>query len=289
MAMIMKRLRYESKKKWYGFFFTIPWAFGFIWFFLIPVIQSIKFSVSSKTDLTTFIGFDNYVYLFQSDPDFTQTLLQSITTTFSDLLLVIIFSIFIASILVQKFRGRLVARAIFFLPVIIASGAVLGFINGEGLSGGAEAGQFQLTVLENILMNLKLDDSMISMIMNLFHSIFDIAWKCGIQILIFMAALQAIPPSVKEAASVEGATAWEFFWKITFPMLMPMIQLNIIYTVIDGFTDYSNPIIKRVFDLNAQMDYTFAAAIAWIYFAVILVLVVALYLILNRISGKDER
>ncbi len=289
----MKRLRYESRKKWYGFFFTLPWLFGFIWFFLIPVIRSIGFSVSSKSDLTTFIGFENYFYIFQSDGTFTQNLLSSIGSTFANLLLVIVFSIFIAMILVQKFRGRILARAIFFLPVIIASGAVLGIIKGDSFSqelfqGGAGTGQFQLTILQNILTNLKLDNSMVNAIMGLFNSIFDIAWKCGIQILIFMSGLQAIPPSVKEAASVEGATAWEFFWKITFPMLMPMIQLNVIYTVIDGFTDYSNPIISRIFDLNATMDYTFAAAIAWSYFAVVLVLVAVLYLILSRMGSKNE-
>ena len=290
----MKRLSYESRKKLYGFFFTVPWLFGFVWFFLLPVIESIRFSVSSKSDLTTYIGFENYFYLFQSDASFTQMLLQSIISAFSSLFLVIIFSLFIANILVQKFRGRLLARAIFFLPVIIASGAILGIIKGDGFSqellqGSAQTGQFELTVLENILTNLKLESSLVSMIMGLFNNIFDVAWKCGIQILIFMAGLQAIPTSVKEAASVEGATSWEFFWKITFPMLMPMIQLNIVYTVIDGFTDYSNSIIKRIYELNSKMDYTFSAAISWTYFAVILVLVIILYVILNRITDKGER
>lgn len=289
-----RSLRYESKKKWCGFLFTLPWIFGFFFFFLIPVIQSVKYSVSSKTDMTTFIGFDNYTYLFQSDPDFTQDLMKSVVTSFSNLLLIIAFSLFVASLLVQNFRGRLAARAIFFLPVIIASGAVLGIIKGDSFSqqlmqSNAQTGQFQLTVLENILMNAKINTQTTSMIVNMLNSIFDISWKCGIQILIFMAGLQAIPASVKEAAAVEGATGWEFFWKITFPMLMPMIQLNIVYTVIDSFTDYSNPIVRRVFDLNSKMDYTFSAAVAWTYFAVILLLVVILYLILNRNSVRNER
>ena len=290
----MKRMRYESKKNLYGFLFVVPWLFGFLYFFAMPAVQSILFSVSSKTDMKTFIGFENYRYLFQTDPNFTQDLMKSVLSSFSGLVLIIAFSIFMAGILVQNFKGRLAARAIFFLPVIITSGAVLGIIKGDSFSqqllqSNVQARQFQLTVLENILMNAHLGSDTTDMIIGVLNSIFDVIWKCGIQILIFMAGLQAIPASVKEAAKVEGATGWEFFWKITFPMLMPLIQLNIVYTIIDGFTDYSNPIIRRVFSLNQKMDYTFSAATAWAYFLIIIVLVVLLYWILSRYSAKKER
>lgn len=293
----MKHLRYETRKKLTGVCFSIPWIIGFIFFFLLPMINSIRFSISNISIAKTgpvfeYIGFTHFKYLFVNDPNFLVNTIQSALTVFSDLFLTIAFSMFIAIILVQPFKGRLAARAMFFLPVIVASGAVMGIINGDLYSQELMQGdtaQLQLTVLTNALRSTGLSNNIITSIVGIMNSIFDIVWKCGIQTLIFMSGLQAIPKSVKEAASVEGATAWEFFWKITFPMMLPMLQLNVIYTIIDSFTDSSNPIIKRIFVLNQSLDYSYSSAIAWTYFLIVFILVIAVYLIINRASMRYER
>ena len=96
-------------------------------------------------------------------------------------------------------------------------------------------------------------------------------------------------PSIKEAAKVEGATGWEFFWKITFPLLMPVLELNIIYSIIDGFTDLSNPIVKQIFEYSSKLDYSYSSTIAWTYFAIIFVIIVAVYLSIRKKSDIYNR
>ena len=211
---------------------------------------------------------------------------------FKDLFLVIAFSLFLALILSQEFRGRLFARAIFFLPVIVASGVVLGIINGDEFSQelmSGQSSQMQLDLLQNILINTGLSEDTITTVIETAGNIFNITWRCGIQVLIFLSGIKSIPISVKEAASVEGATAWEFFWKITFPMILPMVQLNMVFTIIDSFTDSSNAIISRICSLNQAMDFSYSSTIAWTYFIVVFIIVILVYGILNRISKRYER
>ena len=293
----MKCMRYETRKKWVGFGFSIPWLIGFIFFFFKPMINSIRFSVSTISlnetgPVYTYIGMSNFKYLFVNDPNFLVNTIKAALGVFSDLFLTVTLSMFIAIILVQPFKGRLAARAMFFLPVIVASGVVMGIINGDSYSQSlmqGETAKMQLTVLTNALQSTGLSNSLITSIVDIMNNIFGVVWKCGIQTLIFMSGLQAIPNSVKEAAKVEGAAGWEFFWKITFPMTLPMLQLNVIYTIIDSFTDSSNTIIKRIFTLNQALDYSYSSAIAWTYFLIVFVLVVIVYSIINRASVRYER
>ncbi|MBR7132646.1 MAG: sugar ABC transporter permease [Clostridia bacterium] len=219
-------------------------------------------------------------------------MIKAALLVFKDLFLVIAFSLFLALILSQEFHGRLFARAIFFLPVIVASGVVLGIINGDEFSQelmSGQSSQMQLDLLQNILINTGLSEDTISTVVETVGNIFNITWRCGIQVLIFLSGIKSIPVSVKEAASVEGATAWEFFWKITFPMILPMVQLNMIFTIIDSFTDSSNAIISRIYSLNQAMDFSYSSTIAWTYFIVVFIIVILVYGILNRISKRYER
>jgi len=287
----MKIRSLEKKRSLTGFLFTLPFIVGFILFFLIPVIQSMLFSVSTiRPDNGIhydFVGFSNYRYLFKTDATFIPNLGNTVLSLFANLLMIIIFSFFIANILVQKFKGRLIARAVFFLPVIIASGIVISYIRGDAnaqnmLKGANQSSQLSLDVMRTVLLNANIGADAVNFIMGMLNSIFEIPWKCGLQILIFMAGLQSISPSVKEAAKVEGATSWEFFWKVTLPILTPILQLNIIYTIIDSFTDYSNPIVKTIFTYNSKLDYSYASAMAWTYFSIIFVVVIVVFIISNR-------
>ena len=231
-----------------------------------------------------YLGFTQYKYLFLSDATFFTDMLKTSGGVFLDVLMVIVFSLFFSLILVQKFRGRLLARAMFFLPVIVASGAVIKSIRFDA----SASGQFELSVLQSILQNANLSNDLVGLIVRTMEQMFQIIWKCGIQILIFMAGLQSIPSTIKEAAYVEGATGWEYFWKITFPMVMPLIQLNIIYTIIDSFTDYTNPIIQRIYALNQQLDYSFSSTIAWSYFSIIFIIAIVLYMILGKLNTRNS-
>ncbi|MBE6903060.1 MAG: sugar ABC transporter permease [Ruminococcaceae bacterium] len=295
----MKRSGLETKNRRAAFLFTVPFLIGFVFFFFIPIFRSIIMSVSKVTLENgiqyDFIGFENYQYLFNKDPSFIPNLGNTIIGILSELFLIIIFSFFIANILTQNFKGRLLARAIFFLPVIIASGVIMGYITGDAnsqeiMQSATKTGsQFQATVMQNILLNANMSSDIVNIIISTLNNIFEIPWKSGIQILIFMSGLQAISPSIKEAAKVEGATGWEFFWKITFPLLMPVLELNIIYSIIDGFTDLSNPIVKQIFEYSSKLDYSYSSTIAWTYFAIIFVIIVAVYLSIRKKSDIYNR
>ena len=200
-----------------------------------------------------------------------------------------IFSLFIALLLNQKFRGRTFARAVFFLPVLVATGPVLAVIKGDISTNGISSGEqfsalFQTDLVDELLQFLgiyNLNQQLTMTIQTITSDIFNLLWSAGIQILIFLAALQQIPVSAKEAASIEGATGWEFFWKITFPMISPMILANLIYTVIDTFIDSENPVMSIVLAQSRGLRYGLSAAMAWIYF---LIVAVALAIIVAIVS-----
>ena len=201
-----------------------------------------------------------------------------------------IFSLFIAVILNQKFRGRTLARAIFFLPVLIATGPVISVINGDMTSQGvSDAAQFSTLFKTDLVKDLlefigiyNLNQTFTTVIETITSDVLNLVWNSGIQILIFLSALQTIPPSAKEAAGIEGATAWEFFWKITFPYISPMILSNLVYTVIDAFVSTDNVVMEYVLDQSRNWEYGYSAALAWIYFAIVGVCLGIICVIINR-------
>lgn len=284
------RMRQSSRRAWAGFCFTIPWVIGIVCFFIIPMIQSFWYSISDtqiqETVVSTFVGFEQYERFFFNDANFLRSLLEEIGTMLLSVAMVMFFSLFMANILVQEFRGRLLARTIFFLPFIVASGMVIAIIKGDVYSGDilstAQSSTLQITVLRNILMSINLSDSAINTITGMLNSLFDISWKCGLQILIFMSGLQSISPSIKEAAKIEGATGWEYFWKVAFPMITPIFQLCLVYSIIDSFTDYSNAIISRIYELNNSLELSASSALAWLYFGIIFLIIGIVFLLVRR-------
>ena len=274
-----------------GVAFLIPWLIGIVYFFLIPMVKSFWYSIS-KAEINEggaeflYTGFEQYEYFFLKDSMFIRELANNIGNMLLSVAIIIFFSLFMANILVQKFKGRTLARTIFFLPFIISSGMVLAVIKGDVYSGDifntAQSSTVQITILRNILLSVNLSDSVINTIMTLFNSLFEITWKCGLQILIFMSGLQSISPSVKEAAKIEGASGWEYFWKVAFPIITPITQLCLIYSIIDSFTDYSNSIIKRIYNLNNSFELAASSALAWIYYGVIFLIVGIVFLMLRK-------
>lgn len=287
------KLPYTKKQAWAGRVFILPWFLGFVFIFLRSLITSFIYSFSKITVgehgfETQFVGLENYKYELTVDPNYVKTLVNTVLSMFYQVPLILIFSLIVACILNQRFRGRVLARAIFFLPVIIATGQIISIMRGDIYSQQLSSGErtstlFTVAGLQTLLLNSGLTQVMATNIINTLNSIFDVAWKSGIQILLFIAGLQTIPRALYEVSEIEGATAWESFWKITFPMMSPILILNLIYTVIDNFTDYSNPIIKLASDLGVrQMKYELSATVTCVYFAVIVVILGAIALMTRK-------
>ncbi len=290
------RIAYERRKALYAYGFLAIWIVGSLYFFIRPLFVSLWYSFN-KTEVTlghmgtTFIGIQNYIDAFRKDTEYTEALLAVLSNTLWQTPLIIIFSIFIAVILNQKFKGRTFARAVFFLPVIIATGPVISIINGDmdtsGYSGGAEAFSTMFeTDMTGALLNFlgvyNISDKVTDLISTVTSNVFNLVWDSGIQIIIFLSALQNIPVSAREAASIEGATAWEFFWKITIPYISPMIVTNLIYTIVDSFIDPSNGVMTIVLQEASGWNHGYSAAMAWAYFAIVIIALCIVLPILNK-------
>ncbi|MCL1903339.1 MAG: sugar ABC transporter permease [Oscillospiraceae bacterium] len=301
------RLSYERKKGLYGYGFISIWIIGVILIFIGPLIMSIQYSFSETTlvskDNAAEYGmktagihlewndFRHYKYALTTDGKFSVGLVQTLGDMVPQIIMVLIFSLFVAVLLNQKFKGRTLMRAIFFFPVLIATGPVIMVINGtmsaQGATGDAAqfSTMFQADMVDGFMRFLGLynvSEEFTTFIGNVTSDIFNLLWKSGIQILIFLSALQQIPTSAKEAASMEGATAWEFFWKITFPTISPMILANLIYTIIDTFSDSNNFIMRLVMaQVGQNQNFGYGAAMAWIYFGII---AVALAIVVGIVS-----
>lgn len=308
----MKRLHmsYEKKKGLYGYGFIALWFIGALMFFIVPLIQSFYYSFHSVTPETGYLAitplndlstgktnmFLNYKNAFMTDPNFRQYLVESLGDMALNLPVIVVFSLFVAIIINQKFRGRTFARAVFFLPVIIATGPVYAIITGDlDTSGNSSAEQFS-TMFEADMVDQLLEfigiygfgDKFTEMLTTITSDILNLVWKCGIQIIVFLSALQGIPTSAKEAAAIEGATSWEFFWKITLPYISPMILVNIVYTVIDAFTDPTNQVMERLLSVQSEWKYGYSAAMAWSYFGIILVALGIIFAIMNKLVWYDD-
>ncbi len=306
----MKRLNlsYEKKKGLYGYGFIALWFVGALMFFIIPLLQSFYYSFHTVTPETGYLDikplvsggktdiFLNYKDAFLKDPNFSQYLVEVLKDMALNLPVIVVFSLFVAIVINQKFRGRTFARAVFFLPVIIATGPVYAIITGDLETGGNnEAAQFS-TMFEADMVDQLLEfigiygfgDTFTEMLTEITSDILNLVWKCGIQIIIFLSALQGIPASAKEAAAIEGATAWEFFWKITLPYISSMILVNIVYTVIDAFIDPTNKVMERLLSVQSEWKYGYSAAMAWSYFGIILVALGIVFAIMNKLVWYDD-
>lgn len=290
------RLSYERRKGLYGYGFIAIWALGTIYFFILPFIESLIYSFN-KTEVNQggmkmeWIGLKNYRNAFRKDQDYSKALVEMLQSTVLRTPLILIFAIFIAVILNQKFKGRTFARAVFFLPVIIATGPVIDIINGNmdqgGFSGGAEqfSTMFEANLVDQLLNFLgvyNISDTLTETLNTLITDIFDLVWNSGIQILLILSALQGIPLSSKEAAQIEGATAWEFFWKVTIPYISPMILASVVYTIVDSFVDPQNSVMSIVLNKASNWEHGYSAAMAWAYFAIVAVFLAIVVAFINK-------
>ncbi|MBU3810629.1 MAG: sugar ABC transporter permease [Candidatus Niameybacter stercoravium] len=290
-----KSLTLAQKQEISGYLFISPFILGFLVLFLMPLIQSISYSVSElKMGIDGFelvpVQWANYEKALFIDPDFIRTLVESVGQMFFDVPIILIFSFFAATLLNQNFKGRGIVRVIFFLPVIMVSG-VIGSTNTaamirEGMQMESEQSAIMMsTALADFLLQMEMSPQFTMYIMKAVDGISDVVVQSGVQILVFLAGLQSIPSSLYESASIEGATAWESFWKITFPMIGSLILVNTVYTIVNSFTSSKNEVIRMIKNVISQnIDYGLASAMSWIYFIVIALIVsIAMVCISKRV------
>lgn len=288
-------LSMRKKRAITGYLFILPFLIGFFAFVAGPLITSLRMSFSSVSlDSASgftlkYIGIGNYLKALTIDKDFNRLLWESVKSLLVDVPCIILFSLIIAVLLNRKFPGRSAVRAIFFMPVILASGVVLGMEKSNTLLNGVQELQKSAsdttitTALQNLLLGAMGQNAFVDIILNIINHLYEIVISSSIQTVIFLSALQTINPSIYEAAEMEGCSQWECFWKITIPMVSPMILVNWIYTIVDRFVRADNEVMQKILDtMNVSLDYGFSSAMAWIYCIAMLALIGISTLIISR-------
>ena len=288
-----KKLRsLEKKNSRWGWFFIAPWLVGITVFFAWPMLETAvysfsKLSVGAGGFDKLFVGLDNYMYFFTKDTYFLSYLGESIGSSLPQVLIIIAFSTLIALVLKENFPGRGLARAVFFFPVIIASGAVMNILQSQVMmtSSTTEVTKgylFKAPDLVEVFGELGMPEQVLNSITDIVNQVFDLTWKSGVQILLMLAAVNNIPTSFYEVANMEGATQWEKFWKVTLPTISPTLLVVVIYSLIDGFMDYGNKVMQLLSSYYTNNNYSYSATIGVIYCVSILLLIGLVYKILSR-------
>ena len=296
-----RHLNVRTRRAIYGYLFILPFIIGFLAFLVWPLFHSLWMSFC-QVDIDAagfhphFIGIANYSKAFTVDPEFNKLMSDEIFRIVTHTIAILVISLMIAIILNQEFKGRAFVRAIFFLPVILSSGVLVGLETNNSLMQSIQSAiqdnaSFQLSdSVMNILRLSGLGTGILDVVGQVISEVQDIVMASGLQIIVFLTGLQGIPGSLYEAADMEGCTRWESFWKITFPLISPLLIVNIIYSVIDFFMKTDNEVMTKINEtMVINMDYGFASAMAWIYFAVVIVIIGIASLIVSKgVVGSYE-
>jgi len=285
----------EKRRAVSGYLFISPFIIGFLLFMVKPFVQSLYMSfcdvqVGAGSFNLIYNGLYNYNYAFKVDPDYSRLLIEGFTQMIIYSFAIMVFSFFVALVLNQEFHGRALVRAIFFLPVILSSGVILGLETDNSVIAQMHAtvedtmtGVSVTAVLENILRTAGVGTRAYETVFELIDHIYDIALASGIQIIVFLSGLQTIPKSMYEAASIEGCTAWESLWKVTFPMVSSIFLVNWVYTIVDYCMRSDNEVMEKITDTMVdQLNYGLSSAMAWVYFALTIVFLAISSFIISR-------
>ena len=279
------RLSFSKKTGMWGIFFLAPWLVGFLLFFLVPIVREFIFSFEDIKILSTggleetTVWFKNYRYLIQDDPTYIRTLVETVLEVFLYTALIIVFSLLCAILLNGKFFGRSIARAIFFIPIVMATGLMLDRVsNTEGLimAQSQDEQVYGAAIVSQLLFSLGVGKEVVSYLANAVNDIFKVVSLSGIQILIFLAALQGIPPQLYEVAKIEGATGYQTFWKVTVVMVSPMVMTCTLYTISDLFL--SSDLAGTFQDVAILQGYGRSSAMSMLFLVGVL-LVIAVYIL----------
>lgn len=292
------RLTLKGREALVGRTFVIPFYIGFIAFSLFPLIETMRMMFYNvKVDFGGFLmtpnNFANFEQVFTGDTDFTFNLFTSVGNMLWQVPALLFVSLFLAILINTKFKGRSIVRVIFFLPVIVMTGAVILIIQNDvvanaALSGEVVAGgQIEYDVgIEQLLIDAGMNSKIVEAFTTFSNDVFNLAWKTGVQIIIFLSGLQSIPSSLYEASSVEGATKWEEFFKITLPMLLPVFVLNTVYTIVDSFTDSTNDAMNQVLYAVRSLNFGPASVMSYSYFVLIAIFVLIVMFVFSKLMKR---
>ena len=299
----------DRKKARAGWVFVLPFVIGFVLVYLPIMWNSIYMSFHSLHIVTgggftlEFVGLENYKDALFKDPGFVQTLVTGLGELAFDIPAILIFSLFMAVLLNQKMAGRAVFRAIFFIPVILSTG-IMEAIEGQNILGtmmegtesidGSQTSAANQIVsvmdIERLFSSMKMGKELVTVVVSIVNQIYDIVNRSGVQMLIFLAGLQSISPAIYEACRIDGCTAWETFWKITFPMISPMILVNAVYTIIDSFTTNSNSVMAYINGVyQGSEGQVLSSAMAWMYFIIVMLILAAVVGIFSAFVFYQKR
>ena len=291
----------EAVKSRYGVKFITVWLIGQVLFFIVPILNSLRYSFSDVT-LTpngvksVFCGFKHYQEMLTTNALYVDNLRNALGDMFTSLPIIVSLSLIMAIILNQKFKGRLIFRGIYFLPVIIASGVIMHVLKDETVQvplftissgSGFQSEYGGMIDFKEILSNLDLPDQILKLFSDYLGNVFGLIWSCGIQIILFLSGLQDIPLELYEVSKIEGATKWEEFWYVTVPMLKDVILLVVVYTMISLFTALDNPVIAQAYSVMSDTQvYDSSSAMLWGYFLVVGVVLGTVMMAYNRFCLK---
>lgn len=279
------RLTMDQRHKLHGYIFVSPFILGTLIFFAFPLAISIKLAFGHVTKLSGFIiewiGIANFKQALIFDINFLPMFYNLMLNTIRDIPLIIIFSLFISILINKSMRGRGLLRLIFFMPFLLGSGEVIQHMRNQGIH------QQVLSIADGTLIPRELivylGKNAAETIDLFFGTIVNVMWGSCVQILIFLSGLQSIPISLFEASKVEGATEWDTFWKVTLPMMMPVMLLNIIYTIVDLSISIDNDLFQYIRDYAFhRMQFGYASAMGWLYFIFILLVILLIVFIFSR-------
>ncbi len=286
----------EALKSRYGWICISPWIVGLVLFFGLPIIQSVIYTFSDVKLATgglqtEFVGLENYKYIFAQNADYLDYIAAAVIQFLYSFPVILIISIILAIMLNQKFKGRIFFRALYFLPVIIASGAVLSVVLSSVSDGVAnietdESVAMAMFDVDEIVTSLGLPSKIGEYFVTIIDGIMNMIWNCGIQTVLFISGMQTIPPLLYEVSKVEGATKWEEFWFITLPMLSRVIVLVGVFTMVELMTAQNNSVMRQAYVFMRTQNYGEGSAMLWSYFAVIGVIMAVILGLYNRLCMR---
>ena len=304
-----KRLTLQQRRGIWGFIFLLPWILGFFMFFFRPFAETVRYAFST-VELTPygieieFLGFDNFVRAFTIDPHFFMYMYTLAFPSLVMVAIVVIFSLLAAILINGKYFGRSLVRTVFFIPIIMGANIAQVIVAGDDVVTQATVGDlgfggFTADFFIFTLIATGMPIGLVMFVIGAIAQIFQVLAQSGVPILIFLAGLQSIPPSMYEVAKVEGSTAYETFFKVTLPMISPMILISTIYTVTDLFRRHSmsgvpiagvalgtgqTPLLEyiRFISFGAFGSFGLASAMAASYIIACLLVIVAITFVMSK-------
>lgn len=292
-----RHLTLAQKKSVAGLLFIAPWLIGFVIYYVRSLFLTFRFSLSEVNIAQTgglnivWSGLENFRYALLEHATFNQVFVNSLVDMLIDVPFIIFFSLFIAMLLNSRFKGRGLVRVIFFIPILLGSGAILETLTlaTENIQQGAGAMAAELAMPSGvnvdyfigIFIDLGLPMLLLDYIVGLVARIYEIVRASSVQTVIFLAALQSISPSLYEVSKIEGATTYETFWKVTFPMVTPLILTNVVYTIVDSYTN--SEVVTQAYDTAFTLyDYGLSSAMSTLSTLVVCVILTVVCMLISK-------